>query len=164
MAKIASKQAKIAKPKAVQAGRVKSFHWPSSKSKTVVKKIKIEYDFSKIKMGLIDMVDRDFCRNLNNIAVRASKVAVLGSLNVYYEFQRTFNDDGFDRVERLAADIVPRPGNFFNGVRVRDKSVVNTNNHTRMADEYFIRYGIEKQPPEGMAQKKFHELHPTICA
>ena len=64
MAKIASKQAKNAKPKAVQTGRVKKYarktsvksnvkppekKWqPSSKSKIVDKKIEIEYDFSTI--------------------------------------------------------------------------------------------------------------------
>lgn len=106
-----------------------------------------------IKMGLRDMVlKRVFFENLNKIAVRASKVAILGSLNVYYEFQRAFNANDFARVEQLKEDIKSTPERFFNGVRAKGRGIVNRNDHTRIVDEYFIRYGIELQPPDGMCQ------------
>lgn len=144
-----------AKAKAVQSSRAKKCArktYVKSKVKKLPKKDR-DIKLVTIKMGLRDMVlKRVFFENLNMIAVRASKVAILGSLNVYYEFQRAFNANDFARVEQLKEDIKSTPERFFNGVRTKGRGIVNRNDHTRIVDEYFIRYGIELQPPDGMCQ------------
>lgn len=108
-------------------------------------------EFTTIKMGLKDMVvDDQFFENLNDVVVRASKVAILGSFNVYYEFKKAFDDNNFTKIERLAIKIKKKPECFFNGVRGR--KTVNQDDCDEMAKKYFTQFDIALQPPEGMSQ------------
>lgn len=108
-------------------------------------------EFTTIKMGLKNMVvDDQFLENLNDVVVRASKVAILGSYNVYYEFKKAFDDNNFTKIERLAIKIQKKPECFFNGVRGR--KTVNQDDCDEMAQKYFTQFDIALQPPDGMSQ------------
>lgn len=88
-------------------------------------------EYTTIKMGSIDMVDGQFVENLNEVVVRSSKVAILGSLNVFYEFKKAFDDGNFTKFERLAIKIKKNPECFFNVVRRRN--TVNQHDCDEMA-------------------------------
>lgn len=85
----------------------------------------LSVEYSTIKMSLLGMVDSLFYTNLNDVAVRASKVAILGSLNVVYEFYSAFNAADFDKVERLSTEIKSYPQRSIHWTTMKWQTIIS---------------------------------------